>query len=80
MSNLDRELQIAEIVCRLAKLPNLGHDVDYFNAGLASIQALELLIELESQFGVSLPDDEFAKVRTVRALSDLIQSRSGAVQ
>ena len=54
------EERVAGIVCRLANLTALAPEQDYFDAGLASVQALELLLEVESEFGVSLSDDQFA--------------------
>jgi acyl carrier protein len=71
------EGKVADIVCRLANLATLAPEQDYFDAGLASVQALELLLEVESEFGVSLPDDQFASVRNVRQLAGLITGRDG---
>ena len=72
------EARVSTIVCRLAKLPSLAPEQDYFDAGLASVQALELLLEVEEAFGVSLSDDQFADVRTVRQLTQLVESLAGA--
>lgn len=71
------EEKVAGIVCRLASLAGLLPDQDYFDAGLASVQALELLLEVETEFGVSLSDDQFAGVRTVRQLASLIGAQGG---
>ena len=71
------EDKVAEIVRRLANLTALAPEQDYFDAGLASVQALELLLEVESEFGVSLPDDQFANVRNVRQLAGLITGTDG---
>jgi acyl carrier protein len=72
------EQRVAGVVCRLANLTSLEPGQDFFDAGLASVQALELLLEVESTFGVSLSDEDFAKVRTVRDLSALITAQGGA--
>ena len=72
------EQRVADVVCRLANLASLEPGQDFFDAGLASVQALELLLEVESAFGVSLSDEEFAKVRTVRDLTTLITAQGGA--
>jgi acyl carrier protein len=47
-------------------------DLDYYDLGVTSIQALPLLLELESRFEVSIPDDRFMSVRSARGLADLI--------
>lgn len=75
--NVLLEQKVGEIVCRLANLASVAPEQDYFDAGLASVQALELLIELETTFGVAISDDEFAEVRTVRNLARLIEGQGG---
>ena len=77
MENGAVEERVAGIVRRLANLMELAPEQDYFNAGLASVQALELLLEVESEFGVSLSDDQFASVRNVRQLAGLIAEQGG---
>ena len=73
------EQRIAEIVSGIGKTGALQPEQDIFDAGLSSIQALELLTELEAVFEVSLPDEGFVKARTVRALHDLISAaRNGS--
>jgi acyl carrier protein len=66
------EAAIVRIVCRIANLARLDPTQDYFDAGLESVQALELLVELESRFGINLSDEEFARTRTVRDLGRLV--------
>jgi acyl carrier protein len=71
------EQKVAGIVCRLANLEDVSPEQDYFDAGLASVQALELLLEVESEFGVSLSDDQFAEARSVRDLAGVIAQQEG---
>jgi len=47
---------------------DLSEDLD-----LDSVDAVELNLALETAFGVSLPDDLFADVRTVQDLVDLVR-------
>jgi acyl carrier protein len=63
---------ITEVICRLGKLPALDPDEDFYDAGFPSISALELLLEMEESYAVSLQDDDFIAARTARSLSDLI--------
>jgi acyl carrier protein len=67
--------QIRALVCRLGKLRQLGPDEDFYNAGFSSVSALELLLELEAECGVSIPDEQFVTARTVRDLSTLVAGR-----
>jgi acyl carrier protein len=65
--------RIAAIVCEVGKISGIGPDDDIYDAGFSSISALELLMELESALGVSIPDDEFINARTPRALSSVVE-------
>jgi acyl carrier protein len=54
----------------------LTADGDFFQSlGIDSIQALELLSELEMTFDVEIPDYELQGVTTFRGLSELIDAR-----
>ncbi len=71
--------QVVEIVCRIGELPALDPDLDVYEAGLESVRALEVLLELETAFGVSIPDAEFVEHRTARRLADLaVRLQQGA--
>jgi acyl carrier protein len=51
-------------------------DQDFYEAGVTSVQALPLLLELEERFRVSIPDDQFVAARSARRLSEMIQDIS----
>lgn len=70
----DREVceQIVAIICRIGKLSKLDPQEDFYTAGLSSLRALELLLELESAFSVTIPDDRFITLRTAHGLQDMI--------
>jgi acyl carrier protein len=51
---------------------NVSPDQDFYDAGVTSVQALPLLLELEERFEVSIPDDRFVAARTARRLSEMI--------
>ncbi len=54
----------------------LRPDDDFFETlGINSIQALELLSELEDEFDVEIPDYELQGVKTFTALAACIQKR-----
>ena len=49
---------------------------DFFEAlGIDSLQAMDLLTELEDTFGVEIPDYELADVRTFEGLAQIIGRR-----
>ena len=51
-------------------------DQDFYDAGVTSVQALPLLLELEDRFQVTIPDDRFVAARSARRLSEMIQDLS----
>ena len=51
-------------------------DQDFYDAGVTSVQALPLLLELEERFQVTIPDDKFVAARSARRLSEIIQDIS----
>jgi acyl carrier protein len=65
--------RIAAIVREVGKIQNVGLDDDIYDAGFSSINALELLMELESAFRVSIPDDAFIRARTPHALHAVVE-------
>ena len=66
--------RIAEIVCTVGQIGAINADEDFYEAGVSSLSALQLLLELESACEVSIPDDQFIVARTPRALHNLIAS------
>ena len=51
-------------------------DLDFFDAlGIDSVQALELLSDLEIEFDVEVPDYELQGVKTFAALAQVIDDR-----
>ncbi|MBI3412447.1 MAG: acyl carrier protein [Planctomycetes bacterium] len=46
---------------------------DFYDAGVTSVQALPLLLELEARFAVAIPDEQFIQSRTTRALESMIR-------
>jgi acyl carrier protein len=73
----DRVAMIGVIVARIGKIAPVAPDADIFDAGFQSIDALELLLELEGTFGISIPDDDYVACRTVRQLSALVDRLGG---
>ena len=66
--------QVTETIARMGNLNGLAPDQDFYEAGITSIMALPILLDLEDVFQVSIPDDRFIAARTPLALADLIAS------
>lgn len=63
---------ILDILARIGGIPNLAPDQDFYDAGVSSVSALPLLLEVEDQFGVSIPDEKFIAARTASDLQKLV--------
>ncbi len=72
------EAKVRETVSRIASLPpDISGDANlYFDLGVASVHALQLLSDLEGEFGVSIPDEEFVEATSISQLSALMRSLS----
>lgn len=73
------ETRIRRIIADKAGLPlDAPGDANlYLDLGVASVYALRLLSELEQQFGVSVPDEEFVDATTINELTSMME-RLGA--
>jgi acyl carrier protein len=63
---------IMNIISQVGGVQNLGPDQDFYDAGISSVTALPLLMELETQFAITLPDDRFVQARTASALQKIV--------
>jgi acyl carrier protein len=71
MTDVDLE-SIIQIIQRVGGLTTCAPDDDFYDAGLTSVLALPLLLDLESEFNVSIPDERFLAARSARALQQMI--------
>ncbi len=71
MTDVDLK-SILQIIERVGGLNNLSSDADFYDGGLTSVLALPLLLDLESEFSVSIPDERFLAARTAKALEQMI--------
>lgn len=74
------ESKVREIICNITGLPldMPGNANLYLDLGVASVHALQLLAELEGQFEVSIPDEDFVEAASVSQLASLMRSLTGA--
>jgi acyl carrier protein len=65
------EADIRGIVSRLSGLrEDIGRDADlYLDLGVASVHAVQLLVELEEHFRVQIPDDDFVEAKSIATLT-----------
>lgn len=68
-SHVDR---VIALVKHRGRLDALGPDDDFYQAGVDSVEAIDILMDLEGEFGVAVPDEQFVTARTPRAVAALI--------
>jgi acyl carrier protein len=75
MTTGEIECRIRTILQRVARLDGeYSPRADLFRElGMKSVVALDLLLSLEEEFGVSIADAAFGEARSVSALVDLVQ-------
>lgn len=77
MSSDETEARVRSVVIKVANLEGkraFPADADLFrDLGVASTAALDLLLSLEEEFNISIPDQKFGEARSLRALTALVQ-------
>lgn len=76
MTQEEMSNRVVGVVARIAKIgdpSSIPREQDlYRDIGVKSTAALDLLLSLEEEFNVSIPDQEFGDARTVSLLVTLI--------
>lgn len=76
MTREEMSNRVAGVVARVAKVSDpaaIPGDGDiYRDVGVKSTAALDLLLSLEEEFSVQIPDEKFGEARTVQLLVNLI--------
>ncbi len=63
---------VIEILSRTGKLDGLSPDQDFYDAGITSVMALPILLDIEDRYEVSIPDGVFVGARTAHDLANII--------
>ena len=61
--------EILKIICSVMGTEGLNPDDNFYDAGMTSIMALPLLIEVEDRFHINIPQEQFLEMHTARTLS-----------
>ena len=72
--------RVIQVVVRSQKLApeQVTIDSEFEALGIDSMDAVEILFELESEFSIVIPDDQLHKVRTVRQAAESVERLLGA--
>lgn len=64
---------IAEQLC--ISVDDIADDADIVNdLGADSLDVVEMLMTLEDEFSIKIPDDKVDKIRTVNAICEIIEN------
>jgi len=63
---------VIEIITRIGGAASVAADQDFYDAGVTSVMALPILLELEDRFAVSIPDDLFIAARSPNRIAQMI--------
>jgi acyl carrier protein len=59
-----------------AETDTVDEDADIFeDLGADSLDVVEILMAVEESFGITIPEEDVAEIRTVREFADYIESR-----
>lgn len=64
--------RIQQLVSEKAEIPEIKPDEDIYDAGLDSMAAMDLMLSLEEEFGVTL-GGEFLQARTCEQLAHVVE-------
>ena len=80
LDHLDQQLVTLVSERLLETQPGFGADSNLYEAGLDSMALMQLLILVEEDYGVSIPESALTKQNfsTIRHLSQLIRERRAA--
>jgi acyl carrier protein len=65
--------RVIQLISEVGGIGSLGPDIDIYRAGFSSVGVLDLLLKLEDEFHVTIPDKEFMTARTPEAIAGLIE-------
>jgi acyl carrier protein len=71
----DTETSIRQILADVAAL-TAGAPSDanlYFDLGVASVQAMQLLVQLEERFDIQVPDEDFVEATSIAQLVEMTE-------
>jgi acyl carrier protein len=65
--------RVIQLISQVGGINSVTPEASIYDAGFSSVRVLELLLALEQEFGVSIPDKDFMTTRTPQEISGLIE-------
>lgn len=70
------ELEIEKLLCEKFKAESLDRNATIASYGIDSLEVVELIMDLEDNFGIKLNDEDFPNIKTVGDLIDIISKKA----
>jgi len=74
----DQKEKIVEIMSKFSDVPkNVINPETLLKDGLGfdSLDIVEMMMKFEEEFDISIPDDDYAEVKTVKDVFDVVENR-----
>ena len=65
--------KILAILRRVGEIEQIAPDQDFYAAGLDSMRGMDVMMDMESEFDLPIPDDQFVSARTANDLVALVE-------
>ncbi len=65
--------RVLELICQVGGIDSVTADSEIYQAGFSSVRVLELLLALEEEYHIDIPDKDFIAARTPREIARLIE-------
>jgi len=65
--------RVIQLISEVGSIGSVAPDTEIYEAGFSSVRVLELLLALEEEFSIAIPDKEFMAARTPQAIAALIE-------
>jgi acyl carrier protein len=65
--------RVLQLISQVGGIGSVEPDAGIYEAGFSSVRVLELLLALEDEYGVTIPDKDFMAARSPRQISELIE-------
>ena len=65
--------RVIQLISQIGGIGSVTPDAGIYESGFSSVRVLELLLALEDEFGVSIPDQDFMAARTPREIFGLVE-------
>jgi acyl carrier protein len=64
--------RVIELISQIGGIDQMAPDTEIYRAGFSSVRVLELLLSLEDEFHIKIPDVEFIAAKTPRDIVALM--------